>query len=147
MERLYNAILTAIKQQLNDTESLIDEDTGQLEALVNGDDRYPLTYPAVLIGTPEVNWENLNGRDDQRGTLRLRIRLAIDCYDDTHYGSGTEEKVAERLLLNKNLTAAIHGQRFDGAARKMVRSSSRSYSLPGGIKVYETDYTTTVADE
>ena len=146
MEQLFNDIQSAIKDKLNDDVRLIDEDCGQLEALMNGEDRYPVDFPAVLIGTPETKWENLHAQSEQRGTMMMRVRLAIDCYNDTHYGSGTEEKAIERMRLNAALTKALHGQRFNGCERKLMRVSSRNYALPGGIKVYETEYTTTVSE-
>ena len=39
---------------MGDTITLIDEDCGQLEALANGEDQYPVTFPCVLIGIPET---------------------------------------------------------------------------------------------
>ena len=40
--------------------SVVDEDYGQLEALDNENvDMYPLTFPAVLIETPETEWGDI----------------------------------------------------------------------------------------
>lgn len=101
MEELFNDMQRQIATQLGDAVSLIDEDYGQLEALMNGEDQYPVTFPCVLVGTPEVTWRCLGG-DTQQGTCTLTVRLAFDCYDDTHYSSGQEGKAAERLSLSKN---------------------------------------------
>lgn len=101
MEELFNDMQRQIATQLGDAVSLIDEDYGQLEALMNGEDQYPVTFPCVLVGAPEVTWRCLGG-DTQQGTCTLTVRLAFDCYDDTHYSSGQEGKTAERLSLSKN---------------------------------------------
>ena len=41
------------------------EDCGQLEALANGEDQYPVTFPCILIGVPETKWETLNAATQQ----------------------------------------------------------------------------------
>lgn len=146
MEQLFNDIQKQIAEKMSDTVSLIDEDYGQLEALINGEDQYPVTFPCVLISIPETIWENLKG-NLQHGKTTVTVRLAFDCYDDTHYGSTQEQHAAERMRLASRLNSALHGWRFDGCATVLVRRASRQFSLPGGIKVYEMEYTTTVADE
>ncbi|MEL6039043.1 hypothetical protein [Bacteroides faecis] len=83
----------------------------------------------------------------QHGKTTLTVRLAFDCYDDTHYGSTQERHAAGRLTLAKRLNSYLHGWRFDGCDTVLIRRTSRQFSLPGGIKVYETEYITTVADE
>ena len=35
----------------------------------------------------------------QHGKTTLTVRLAFDCYDDTHYGSSQEQHAAERMAL------------------------------------------------
>lgn len=146
MEQLFNDIQKQIAEKMSDTVSLIDEDYGQLEALINGEDQYPVTFPCVLISIPETIWENLKG-NLQHGKTTVTVRLAFDCYDDTHYGSTQEQHAAERMHLAARLNRALHGWRFDGCATVLVRRASRQFSLPGGIKVYEMEYTTTEADE
>lgn len=135
MEQLFNDIQQHIAQNLPDL-TLIDEDCGQLES---NEDTYPVTFPCVLIGTPDVDWETLSG-NRQQGRCTLTTRLAIDCYDDTHYGSGTEARIAERLRMASALHQLLQGQKPEGAAGPLVRKKSRNYSLSGGIKVYETTY-------
>ena len=146
MEELFNDMQRQIATQLGDAVSLIDEDYGQLEALMNGEDQYPVPIPCVLVGAPEVTWRCLGG-DTQQGTCTLTVRLAFDCYDDTHYSSGQEGKAAERLSLSKKLNKNIHLWKFKGCARVMVRKHTRSFSLPGGIKVYEHTYETDVVED
>ena len=90
--------------------SLVDEDYGQLEAGLE-EETYPVTFPCVLIGNLEADWDNLAG-GAQRGTVFFSVRLAIDCYDDTHYGSGTESKVSERLQMANRVYAALQGRVF-----------------------------------
>ena len=85
--------------------------------------------------------------DLQHGKTTVTTRLAFDCYDDTHYGSTQEHAATQRLALANRLNSYLHGWRFNGCATVLIRRASRQFSLPGGIKVYETEYTTTVADE
>lgn len=146
MEQLFNDLQRQIAEKTGDWVSLIDEECGQLEAIASGEDRYPVTFPCVLIGVPEVKWETLNARL-QKGNLVLTVRLAFDCYDDTHYGSRQEQKAANRMRRARQLNACLHGWRFDGCATAMARTFSRQYSLPGGIKVYEQQYAATVTDD
>ena len=74
----------------------VDEDYGQLEALDDENvDMYPLTFPAVLIDLPGTEWSD-TGDLSQRGVCEVRVRLAIDCYDDTHAGSKTTDRIMQR---------------------------------------------------
>lgn len=67
----------------------VDEDYGQME-MINREHRstYPLLFPTVLIDAPDNGWSN-NGGLSQKGNATDRAHLIIDCYDDTHAGSGT----------------------------------------------------------
>jgi len=143
MEQLFNDIQKRIADNFSEL-SLIDEDYGQLEAIETEEDTYPVTFPCVLISIPEVNWEQLGGAS-QRGTASITVRLAIDCYDDTHLGSGTENKAADR----KEFATSIHRklQCFrSGDSSPLIRKKSSDYSRPHGIKVYETLYQCVVND-
>lgn len=146
MEQLFNDLQQQIASKMGADISLIDEDCGQLEALASGEDQYPVTFPCVLISIPETLWDNLKS-DLQHGKTTVTTRLAFDCYDDTHYGSSQEHAAARRLALANRLNSCLHGWRFNGCATVLIRRASRQFPLPGGIKVYETEYTTTVADE
>lgn len=83
----------------------------------------------------------------QKGQVQFSVRLAVDCYDDTHYGSGTESKVAERLQMANSLYTALQCFRPFGYMSPMIRTKSRFYSMPGGIKVYEYIFSFTIHDE
>ena len=125
--------------------STIDEDYGQLESIDNEDeDGYPLTYPAVLITSPEIQWSDV-AEHNQKGTVTLTVRLILDCYDDTHAGAGGLAAAKERRDLNRKLNLALQGYRplDDGP---LVRISSRHSTYRYGIKVYETTYTMTITD-
>jgi hypothetical protein len=143
MESLFNDIQNRIAGNLPQL-SLIDEDYGQLEAIETAEDTYPVTFPCVLINIPETEWSNLGG-GSQRGNTTVIIRLAIDCYDDTHYGSGTEQKAAERLQLAQSVHRLAQGFKPTGAS-PLIRRSSRFYSRPHAIKVYEMSYNCMVDD-
>lgn len=135
MEKLFNAIMSRIAEALPEL-SHIDEDYGQLQP---SEDGYPLTFPCVLISTPSVRWET-TCTTLQEGQGTLTIKLVIDCYDDTHHGSRTEQLIEERLLMNKRLVSALYFFRTDKRMSPLKRTVSSDYSLGGGIKVYETTF-------
>lgn len=132
--------------------SMIDEEHGQLTSYEDG---YPLTYPAILIGTPEIYYDDAT-RNYQSGTATLQVSLVIDCYHDTHYGSTQEEFVKEHMDLFRTVQETLHGfapnlDHEDGEAVKSVcgklcRQSARVYSVTGGINVYETVFQCKVKD-
>ncbi len=141
MEDLFNLIQATIAEQMPDL-TLVDEDYGQLQTQ---EDTYPVTFPCVLIGLEEVRWETITD-DYQRGTASIVIRLCIDCYDDTHYTSGTAGKVAERIARFKQLHDIVRHVE-PANALPLERVSSRWISLPGAIKVYESTYETIIDEE
>lgn len=123
--------------------SLVDEDTGQLEAL--GDetrDNYPLTFPAVLINIDSVDWSNI-ADGGQTGQANIRVRLLIDCYDDMHAGSMGKEKAAERQALCRQVNSAVSGFRPTGEGG-LLRTRSAYFVGFHGIKVYDQFYTLTI---
>ena len=125
--------------------SVVDEDYGQLEALDNDSvDMYPLTFPAVLIETPETEWGDI-ADGGQKGTCTVRLRLVIDCYDDTHASSGTVAAVGARNALRHSLHALLQGFRpcGDGA---LMRTKSKFFTWNHGIKVYESTYSLAVSE-
>ena len=139
MEKLLVNLIEHISKNMPQI-SLIDEDYGQLEALDNeAKDMYPLTYPAVLIDINSCQWKNLS-EFTQEGIANIRIRLIIDCYDDTHYHSNTTDRIYHREEIRKALHRAIQGFRplNDGS---MIRTESQFFTFNHGIKVYESSYT------
>lgn len=144
MDELFSLFIQRIAERMPEL-SLIDEDYGQLEAGME-EETYPVTFPCVLIGNLEADWENLAG-GAQRGTVFFSVRLAIDCYDDTHYGSGTESRITERLQMANRVYAALQGFRPDGSMTALARTKSRFYSLPAGIKVYEYTFSFRIHDD
>ena len=123
----------------------IDEDYGQLEALDDENiDMYPLTLPAILIDLPGTDWSDA-GDCTQRGTCEVRVRLILDCYDDTHAGSQTTERIMQREDKRKALHTLLQGYRpmEDGA---LIRTRSKFFTFNHGIKVYEATYTCAVSE-
>lgn len=123
----------------------VDEDYGQLEALDNENlDMYPLTYPAILIDLPGTDWTD-TGDLAQRGTCEVRVRLILDCYDDTHAGSHTIDRIMQREEKRKALHALLQGYRpsSEGA---LIRTRSRFFTFNHGIKVYEETYTCALSE-
>lgn len=118
----------------------MDEDYGQLEALDDENvDMYPLTFPAVLIDLPGTEWNDA-GDLSQRGVCEVRVRLAIDCYDDTHAGSQTTDRIMQREEKRKALHALLQGYRVSSEGA-LIRTRSKFFTFNHGIKVYEATYT------
>lgn len=121
----------------------VDEDCGQLEALANeSEDRYPMTFPAVLINIDSVDWSNI-ADGGQTGQANIRVRLLIDCYDDMHAGSMGKEKAAERQALCRHLNNILSGFRPTDEGG-LLRTRSAYFVGFHGIKVYDQFYTLTV---
>ena len=118
----------------------VDEDYGQLEALDDENiDMYPLTFPAILIDLPGTEWSDA-GDLSQRGVCEVRVRLAIDCYDDTHAGSQTTDRIMQREEKRKALHALLQGYRVSSEG-SLIRTRSKFFTFNHGIKVYEATYT------
>ena len=144
MESLLYQLINHIKEQMPSL-SLVDEDYGQLEAIDKEDmQTYPVTFPCVLINMPETEWSNLSGKS-QKGKAKVNVRLVIDCYDDTHYGSGTMEAMQDRAEMVDDLHKALHCYRPDEDG-ELIREKSRFYTWSHGIKVYEMLYSVSVKD-
>jgi hypothetical protein len=143
MEQLFNDIQKQIAENFSEL-SLVDEDYGQLEAIETAEDTYPVTFPCALISIPEVVWDNLGG-GAQRGTASITIRVAIDCYVDTHYSSGTSGMAAERKASVTSIHRKLQGFR-SGTCSPLIRKKSNDYSRPHGIKVYEMLYQCVIND-
>lgn len=121
----------------------VDEDCGQLEALANeSEDRYPLTFPAVLINIDSVDWSN-TADGGQTGQASIRVRLLIDCYDDMHAGAMGKEKAAERQTLCRQVNSIVSGFRPTGEGG-LLRNRSAYFVDFHGIKVYDQFYTLTI---
>ena len=117
--------------------SLVDEDYGQLETQ---EDTYPVTFPCVLVGNMSGGWRDLGYSGAQEGTVTLTVRLAVDCYDDTHIGSTQEQRIAGRQEQARQLYKALQTRRFVNDMGPLSRVKSQDYALPHGIKVYEQTY-------
>ncbi|MBQ8501063.1 MAG: hypothetical protein IJ494_01980 [Bacteroides sp.] len=139
METLFNDLQNHLAASFGERVSLIDEDYGQLEALANGEDQYPVTFPCILVGLPQVDWRSIKP-DIQQGTISLTVRLAFDCYDDTHYGSTQEHHVIGRMAMARELNSYIHGWSFGGSCSPMQRTNTVQSTYPGGIKAYSHTY-------
>lgn len=125
---------------------LVDEDYGQLEVVdEEGKEMYPITYPAVLLDLEQVDWEGVQGRS-QYGTARLKARLVIDCYDDTHMGSATSERIRERAELRERMHELLQGFKVAEEASALMRIESKFYTGNHGIKVYQETYTCRVVE-
>lgn len=150
MDELYLAVMRRLANL--DGISMIDEDHGQLETYEDG---YPLTYPAILIGTPEIYYDDAT-RTSQTGTVSLQVKLVIDCYHDTHYGSSQEDFVKTHMQRFREVQETLHGfapnlsheegEEVRSECGRLCRQSARVYSLAGGINVYETIFQCKVKD-
>ena len=77
----------------------------------------------------------------------LTVRLAIDCYHDTHYTSGTYDHVRERRRLLRKVYRALYRFRAAANASALTRVRSRGYSMLHGIKVSEMTFAFRVSDQ
>ena len=144
MESLLEDLINRITENMPDLK-VVDEDYGQLEALgQEGTDQYPLTFPAVLIDASSVQWSNIGGLN-QKGEATIRVRLIIDCYDDTHGTSGTTHLIALRDAKRHELHKLLQGYRTCEEST-LIRTNTRFYTAANGIKVYESTYTATVTE-
>lgn len=125
--------------------SMVDEDYGQLENLEDEErDMYPLTFPAVLVENTETEWSCVAGKS-QKGEAKFRVRLIIDCYDDTHIGCDTQFAVQQREDMRSRLHTALQGYRLDKDGI-LIRKRSKFFTWYHGIKVYEMTYTCVVTE-
>lgn len=127
--------------------SLVAEDCGQLETQ---EDTYPVTFPCVLIGNTDTEWEDLEDSSHaQRGNATITVRLAMDCYDDVHIGSTQEYSIYERLQLARDIQASLQAIEFTETpdVLPLSRVRTRDYTLPGNIKVYEALFRFTVYED
>lgn len=136
MEELLLKILCHIKEEIPEL-SYVDEDTGQLET---SEDTYPVTFPCVLVGNADITWKDLGYSGAQKGDGSIIVRLAIDCYTDTHIGSTQESSITERQRFAKRIFNALQCEELCQAVGPLSRIKSRDYTLPGNIKVYEQMY-------
>lgn len=144
MESLLLPIINHISQSFPEI-PYVDEDYGQLEAIDNENmDTYPVVFPCVLINTDSVDWSSLSDKS-QKGIAHICVRLCIDCYDDTHFASGTTEKIKERSELVHNLHEALQTYR-PLSVGALIRTKSKFYTWSHGIKVYELYYDIDVDD-
>ena len=144
MEKLLQDLINRFGQEMPEL-TTIDEDYGQLEMIDQQDrDTYPLTYPALLLDAPDTQWSNIEGLS-QKGEATVRARLILDCYDDTHYGSTTTGRIAERAAMREKVHKLLQGYRVDEHST-LIRTTSRFYTFNHGIKVYEQTYTCVVTE-
>lgn len=124
MEELLLKIIKTLGAEVPEL-SYIDEDYGQLEMLDEvGRDSYPLTFPALLVDCASVSWSNIEGYS-QKGTATVRVRLLMDCYDDTHFGSGGQiEDIRNRAELVRKVHEVLEGMGATDTATGLVRTES-----------------------
>lgn len=146
MEYLILPIIQRLAEALPEL-SVVDEDYGQLEVIdEEGKRMYPLTFPAVLVDLEQVDWSSLQG-GNQIGEARIKARLLVDCYDDTHIGSGTELFIQTREELRRRMHLALQGFSPSGnSGSGLMRVESKFYTFDHGIKVYQETYTCRVAE-
>lgn len=135
MEQLFLNIIRRIAEAMPEL-SLVDEDYGQLETQ---EDTYPVTFPCVLVGNIDTDWEDRPGQ--QRGHSSFTVRLAVDCYADTYVGSGTEQAITERQQMSHALYKTLSHYTAGGLVTSLVRTKSHDYTAPHGIKVYQHTFT------
>lgn len=119
----------------------INEDVGQLECDNPDEAGFQLSYPAVLINVADVDWKDC-APTGQKGEVVISVKLAMDVYASSMYGATDETRLLERMELFKKVHKSIHKKKL-GTVMPLARYKSRSYSINGGIKIYESLYRTT----
>ena len=152
METLFNQIQQLVADKIEWLDRNVDEDYGQLEMLYRDDedsDTYPLTFPLVLIDIPETSWTTMGGTFSkvQSGTVTVNVKLAMDCYDDMHFTSGTADKAQERADKVHELHSLLQGWMPMHSSSPLDRKTSRSQTMTKGIKVYELNYECRMIDD
>lgn len=143
MEELFLKVSGRLAQQMPEL-TLIDEDCGQLQ--LSGDqDEYPVTFPCVLIDMGQIDWQQNSGA--LRGRGNLVIKLAFDCYEDTHYAAGTTAHLHQRLDAEKRMRRALHQYCFGAEYSPMQLVQSRFYSIYGRKKVYESTFSIRITED
>lgn len=140
MEDLYLKIAERLGQNI-DGLSLIDEDYGQLTETEDG---YPVTFPCALINAMTVDWDTTR-EGSQRGEAVVTVKLAFDCYEDTHLSAGTTTELHRRNELDRRVVSALHCYKFGDDYSPMMRTQSRQYTLYPMVKVYEQTFRVKVA--
>lgn len=138
MEELLTSIidrLTSMQASLG--LSYIDEEYGQVDMLDDESrDSYPVTFPAVTVDLRGASWKDLSTKM-QQADAEIAVNVYIDCYDDTHYGSGTIAKVTDRMALVRKVTEAVQGWHPSNCSRSLTRVSSTAETNNHGIKRYQ----------
>lgn len=134
MESIKLAILRRIQENMPDIRT-IAEDYGQLEY---PSDKYPIFFPAVFISVDETEWETIGIMSPlvQNGTRTVTLKLAFDCYHDTHAGSTTEHFIEQRETKAKELFSMVQNWRLKKGMSPFCRIKDKEYPLGGGVKVY-----------
>ncbi len=150
MEEIYLLIAARLQEAVPELDH-IDEDTGQLYP-VQYDDRYeyPVLFPCALVDAHTVDWKAGSAIDRQRGGASVTIKLAFKCDEDTHYTSTEHGNVfvqmRARQAVKKKVAGALNGFCFTETMAPMFRVQSRSYTLPGRVRVYEETFNVNVTE-
>lgn len=141
MVDIINALQDRINEKLKWLNGEIDEDYGQVEMMLNDDeDHYPITSPSCFISVDNMSFKSFAGAAArvQQCEITITVKLLIDCYDDTHYKSGTADKIKERMQKMHELHSAIQG--FKIGEGVLDRISGRYQTLAHGLKLYQYSY-------
>lgn len=158
MERIILSIQERLRTKVLELQT-IDEDFGQLDT---DEDAYPVYFPCALISVTDIQWSTLN-RKQQYGIATVKITIAVDSYDDTHQGSGTNQKMVDNYKVIRNCHANLQG--FGGKIIPVVvdgvpseidfidnnfgalsRIGESTQIYPGAIKAYSKIYNCQVWD-
>lgn len=159
MERIIVSIQERLKNKVLELQT-IDEDFGQLET---DEDTYPVLFPCALISVESVLWQTLP-KNVQMGKALVRITVTVDSYDDTHQGSGTNQKMIDNYKIVRNVHTAIQnfsgkiipvldddgeaieGKFIDDNFKNLNRVSESTKIIDLGIKSHSKIYEVTVYD-
>jgi len=140
MDEIFLALLQKIADEVQELRE-VDMDWGQLETQ---EETYPIDFPCCLIDISNVAWEQ-TGVPFQTGLATVKLKIAVNMLDDTHFSGGKFQNAVNRLAVVKSVHNTVNLFRDEGFS-KLVRSNTRRYNMPGGIKVTELEYETAISE-
>lgn len=150
MEELYLKIAARLHELIPELDH-IDEDTGQLYP-VQEDDRYeyPILFPCLLIDAATIDWKDEKMVGRQRGIATVILKLAFRVDEDTHFEPSSFNDYSQlrmRREIENRVAGALHCFRLGEEMSPLFRTQSRSYSLPGRVRVTEMTFRVNITNE
>lgn len=136
METLFSTLLARLDTVTG--LATVDIDWGQLEAQNPDDGGYVVNFPCALLDVSDISWTQ-SGTQVQPGAAYIRIKVGINLLYDTGKNAPKRADAIARIGMAKTVHDVVNLY-TDGKFGKLIRSRTRVYNVPGGIKVVELEY-------